>query len=165
MRFWLGLALTWTLAGCDPVTPVSGTVRIIDGDTLLLDGQSVRLSGIDAPELDQRCGDRACGRDARAFLSDAVAGRAVTCRGSERDRYGRTIATCAVGETELGALMVRAGHAVAYRRYSTAYLGEESAAHAAGLGVWGAESFEMPWDHRAARRAGLAGTSDYTRIR
>lgn len=168
MRFWIGVVLAGIVAGivagCSPEVPLSGSARVIDGDTLSLAGQSIRLSGIDAPELDQRCGETACGRDARNFLTDAVAGRNVTCRSTALDQYGRTLATCAVDGTDLGALMVLSGHAVAYRRYSNAYVAQERAARAAGRGVWAADSFDMPWDHRAARRAGIAGTENGPRL-
>ena len=34
---------------------LSDNIRVIDGDTIVLDGKKVRLKGIDAPEMKQEC--------------------------------------------------------------------------------------------------------------
>lgn len=65
----------------------------------------------------------------------------------DRDRYGRRVARCRVNGHDLNGLMVSEGHAVAYRRYSRRYVGEEKTARNADRGVWGTQ-FEMPWDWR-----------------
>ena len=76
---WL-LAMTGQLA----LAEITGTPKIIDGDTLELKGQAIRLYGIDAPELGQACTIKErpydCGMVARTALLDLTAGVAVTCR-------------------------------------------------------------------------------------
>lgn len=119
---------------------LSGAVRVVDGDTLELGGQTVRLFGIDAPEHDQSC-DRggevwSCGDWSTAQLRALVAGHQVTCEGEDRDRYGRVLARCQAGGQDLGAAMVEAGAARAYRRYSNLYAGVERTAQTDARGIW-----------------------------
>ncbi|MBK5947541.1 succinoglycan biosynthesis protein [Rhodobacter veldkampii DSM 11550] len=132
---------------------VVGVARVIDGDTLEVAGERVRLFGIDAPEAGQACRDAAgrrwdCGAHATARL-EALSGGAVRCEGRERDRYGRLVARCAAGGQDLGAAMVAEGAAFAYARYSADYLPAEAAARAARRGVW-AGAAERPEDRRRA---------------
>jgi endonuclease YncB( thermonuclease family) len=132
-----------------------GSARVIDGDTLDIRGKRVRLHGIDAPESDQTClagGQRwPCGRRSTQALRDRVGDGAVRCVGDEEDRYGRLIAICYADGTNLNAWMVERGWAVAYRRYSTEFVGEERRAESAGSGVWKGR-FVMPWDWRRGAR-------------
>jgi endonuclease YncB( thermonuclease family) len=144
-----GLALAAGAAAAGP----QGPARATDGDTLVVGAVKVRLHGIDAPELAQRCGrggggDWDCGRAAAALLASLVAGREVTCEARDRDAYGRVVAACSAGGDDLGARMVADGLAWAYVRFSDAYVGAEAAARAAGRGIWGG-SAEAAWDWRA----------------
>lgn len=134
---------------------VTGRARAVDGDTLEIAGQKVRLFGIDAPELDQRC-DRggevwACGRAAREALAGIVGRQRLDCRVQDVDRYGRSVAVCLAGGEDVGALMVRAGMAIAYRRYSGRYVNAEGAARADGLGLW-TSTYVQPEQYRAEGR-------------
>jgi len=125
-----------------------GGLRVSDGDSLVIDGERVRLRGIDAPEYAQECtlGGKsfACGREARNRLQRLIAGRSVTCRGWERDRYERLLAHCEAGGLDLGEQMVGAGWAVSYGDYRSA----EAQARSARKGLW-AGSFEEPSAWRA----------------
>lgn len=131
--------------------------RVIDGDTLRVDGVDMRLWGVDAPERRQTCrnegGDYACGERAADYLLGLLAGHAVSCEPRGHDRYRRTIALCRADGRDLGADMVQSGWALAYVRYSADYLGEEKQARDARRGLW-AGSFVAPWEWRAARRRG-----------
>ncbi len=76
---------------------ISGLARIVDGDTLVIGSQKVRLASIDAPETDQICLDAerktwACGIQARDRLADHISNRAIDCAAKGRDVYGRTLA-------------------------------------------------------------------------
>ncbi len=124
--------------------PFSGRASVVDGDTIRLDGQRVRLLGIDAPELEQSCDDAngnawPCGRQARDKMVALAAGNEVSCRPQGRDRYGRPLAVCMAGNVDLGQAMAEAGLAVVDGRYFT----EEDAAKTARLGIW-AGSFTDP---------------------
>src|SRR5699024_7119864 len=116
-RWAIVVALLALGGGPAPASDLSGPARLVDGDTIEVAGQSVRLHGIDAPETAQQCFDGAgrpfpCGRDATAALGALISGRDVTCTGHKHDRYGRIIATCRAGGVELNAEMVRLGHAI-----------------------------------------------------
>jgi endonuclease YncB( thermonuclease family) len=132
-----------------------GEARIIDGDTVEIEGERIRLHGIDAPESNQTCTivgtEWTCGESATLALIDEIAGQSVTCKGGKRDRYGRLIAVCFAGADNLNAWMVREGWAVAYRRYSKDYVEEEAEARAAGRGVWRGD-FMLPWKWRQSAR-------------
>jgi endonuclease YncB( thermonuclease family) len=136
-------------------TAISGTAHVADGDTLRVGATRVRLLGVDAPELSQRCGDDgrrvACGAMAAEWLRRRVAGRPIACEAVDIDRYGRSVAICRVGGADVGAAIVEAGWATAYRRYSMAYVGQEARARAARRGIW-ALGFEPPAAYRRERR-------------
>lgn len=134
---------------------ITGTAQVADGDTLRVDGARVRISGIDAPELSQKCGPAgrqvACGAMAADWMRRRVEGRAVSCEVVDKDRYGRFVAVCRAGGEDIGAAMVEAGWATAYRRYSLAYVRQEERAQAIRRGIWGF-GFEPPADYRRERR-------------
>ena len=137
---------------------LSGRARVVDGDTLDVGGVRIRLHGVDAPESRQTCvaGGRrwACGERATRALAGLVGGRTVSCEERDRDRYGRAVAVCRVGGRDVNAWMVSQGLALAYRRYSRDYVGEEASARDARLGMWRGD-FVPPWDWRRGER--LAG--------
>lgn len=128
---------------------ISGYARIVDGDGLEIDGQRIRLHGVDAFEMRQMCGSYACGQASANALRNLVGGRPVDCARMDRDRYGRIVAVCHAGGQDLGRAMVRQGHAVAYTRYSHRYVLEERAARRENAGAW-AYGFTQP---EAWRRA------------
>lgn len=134
---------------------VIGQASVIDGDTLEIHGQRIRLFGIDAVESRQRCERDGqawnCGKDSAFALADRIGRSAIDCRGQEKDRYGRLVAVCFKGAEDLNRWMVEQGWAVAYRRYSVDYVAAEDAARAARRGLW-ASRFEMPWDWRKKER-------------
>jgi endonuclease YncB( thermonuclease family) len=126
---------------------VAGGATVIDGDTLRIAGQAIRLKGVDTPELKQAC-TRAgrsypCGRTAREALVAFIDARPVACRPSGRDRYRRLLATCAVSGQDLGAWLVEEGLGVSYGGYRW----EEARARLRGAGLW-AGTFERPEDWR-----------------
>ncbi|MEN5082305.1 thermonuclease family protein [Bosea sp. TWI1241] len=150
----LGLLLLMAIAGAvlqyrlGPSRELVGHASAIDGDSLRLAGEELRLEGLDAPEYRQRCRARdgrevACGRDAHRALAAMLAAGPVTCAISRPDRYGRGLAICRQGETEINAALVLQGQAVAYGGYRA----EEERAKAAGHGLW-ALDFERPADWR-----------------
>jgi endonuclease YncB( thermonuclease family) len=128
-------------------TVVAGPARVIDGDSLRVDGHEIRLAGVDAPELHQTCRRAglpyACGAEARAALRGLTRNGTVTCDLVGHDRYGRDLARCAVGDADIGAWLVSRGHAVAYGGYAN----EEEQARRAGVGLW-AGTFDLPSEWR-----------------
>lgn len=129
----------------------TGRVSVIDGDTLELHGERIRLAAIDAPEARQTCRREGavwpCGRRAAFALADFLGSRTVSCRWRERDRWRRAVAVCTVGKVDVGGWLVEQGWALAYRRYGKQYVAAEAEARAARRGLW-AGSFVPPWAWR-----------------
>jgi endonuclease YncB( thermonuclease family) len=128
---------------------LSGAAIVHDGDTLTVGGERIRLSGIDAFELDQTCSrsgaEYVCGESARALLANLANGRVINCDGKRRDRYQRLLAVCTAGDTELNRELVSAGWAVSYGGYRI----DEIAARLDGRGAWEGD-FVAPSDWRAS---------------
>ena len=84
---------------------IAGPARVIDGDTIEISAQRVRLHGIDAPEGRQTCRRDAvtwlCGAESARALRWFIDGRRVTCRERDVDRYGRIVAVCHAGGHDL----------------------------------------------------------------
>ncbi len=150
---------TLIIALCLLATPVladvAGVASVIDGDTIEVHGQRIRLHGIDAPESRQLCRldgkPWQCGEVAANALADKIARRSVTCEDLGRDRFKRIIARCTVADEDIGAWMVSQGLALAYRRYSRDYVDQEAEAQAARRGIWASE-FVKPWEWRRGKR-------------
>ena len=138
--------------------PLRGTATVLDGDTVAINGQRIRLFGIDAFEADQRCGDAlqsACGGKATEALRDLIGARELVCTNRGTDRYQRTLSVCRTEATDVNAAMVRQGWAVAYRQYSNDYVFDEEQAKTAKAGAW-AGAFTMPWEYRAGGKGQIA---------
>ena len=130
---------------------ISGSARVIDGDTLMVGSKRVRLFGIDAPESDQRCRAAGrswtCGREASRALAGRIDGLPIACDERTRDDYGRSVAVCRRGGTDLNRWMVAQGWALASRRYSQDYVAAERTAKSSRRGMWRGESVP-PWEWR-----------------
>jgi endonuclease YncB( thermonuclease family) len=135
---------------------MSGRATVIDGDTIEIRGERLRLHGIDAPDRQQWCLDEwgaryPCGQRAALALADRIGAGNVRCDLLDRDRYDRHIARCFQGNADLNRWMVQHGHAVAYRHYSTEYVSVEAHARGQRIGVWQGE-FDLPWEWRRNNR-------------
>ncbi|MBC7282365.1 thermonuclease family protein [Hoeflea sp.] len=132
------------LAGAD----ISGQMRVVDGDSLALGDRRLRLKGIDAPELNQRCRkdafDYGCGAESASFLRGLIGRHPVDCKTEGIDRYGRDLVRCVADGVDLNETMVRSGHAVAFGDYKLA----EGLARSESAGLWAGE-FETPKQWRA----------------
>lgn len=142
-----------------PGSAAAQTARVVDGDTVRIGSVTYRLHGVDAPEKAQICRkngvDWLCGQEAGAYLRRLVGESRVDCRARDRDRYGRVVAVCWAGSTELNREIVRAGLAWAYSDYSRDYEDAELEARIGGRGIWAAEALP-PWEWRRQRRLGTA---------
>ena len=131
---------------------ITGSARVIDGDTINIGQVRIRLEGIDAPEAGQTCQGKAgatwpCGSSATTALEKLIAGNPVRCDRRSLDKYGRTLAVCFVRGRDINADMVRQGHAWAFVKYSSRYVKEEAAARAEKRGIWQAATAPA-WDYR-----------------
>jgi endonuclease YncB( thermonuclease family) len=126
-------------------------VRVIDGDTIVLNDEKIRFSGIDAPELKQTCGGPNkkifCGKLAKKHLIKKIGKKTPLCVNEGRDVYKRILAECFINGESLSSFMVRSGYAFAYRKYSKKFINDENFAKESNFGLW-KMIFELPWDFR-----------------
>ena len=129
----------------------SQIIKIVDGDTIHLNGEKIRFTGIDTPELKQTCVKAGvsdpCGITARQILIDKIGNNTVECIVEGQDQYKRSLAECFVNKESLSSYLVRKGYAFAYRKYSKKFISQENLAKKEKLGIW-AGTFEMPWEWR-----------------
>ena len=131
---------------------IIGIPKIVDGDTVYINNYKIRLEGIDAPEIQQKCKKEKlkissiigytfykeyyCGKHSKDNLAVKVKGSKIKCISFTKDRYKRYLAKCFKGKINLNQWMVRNGYAVAYRRYSKEYIPDEDFAKENKLGLW-----------------------------
>jgi len=138
--------------------PLTGSVeRVVDGDTIDIAGQRIRLPGLDAPEWNQTCRTAdgaawACGATAARRMRELTRGRSLSCYPEGHDRYGRLLAVCRDGKVDIAQAMVADGLATATSRYASA----EAEARRARRGLWQGR-FDIPAEWRRREAEGDAG--------
>ena len=129
----------------------SSELKIIDGDTIHLNGEKIRFSGIDTPEIKQTCIKNneviKCGIKAKELLIKVIENKKIDCVREGKDQYKRTLAECFVDDLSLSSYLVKSGYAFAYRKYSKKFIADEDFARSNNLGMWSMK-FEYPWDWR-----------------
>lgn len=156
---WEGIELSGTGAAAEVANDAAlaadlqGRASVVDGDTIEIHGERIRILDIDAPESRQTCtrpdGEQwRCGREAALALSDWIGQRTVTCDASGKDRYGRWLARCTVGGMDVAKWLAREGLAVPYRdcKCEVVRAAADLAKHQQ-TGIWGGD-YQMPWDWR-----------------
>ena len=127
---------------------INGKAKIIDGDTIYIGSNKIRLHGIDAPETKQKCTKDGkkwnCGLESKKFLKNLIQNDHIKCDANGRDKYNRYIAICYKNNINLNSEMVIQGWAIAYRYYSLDYVKEERIAKSNKLGIW-IGKFEEPY--------------------
>ena len=129
---------------------IVGFPKVVDGDTIHIKSYKIRLEGIDAPEMKQKCKkpylkimffnfqkDYYCGQMSKKKLVQKIGNKPVKCILLGKDRYKRYLAKCLKGTINLNRWMVRNGYAIAYRKYSKIYIPDENFAKEEKLGLWG----------------------------
>ena len=129
---------------------IIGFPKIIDGDSIHIKSYKIRLEGIDAPEMKQKCKkpyleimfftfqkDYNCGQVSKKKLFQKIGNKPVKCILLGKDRYKRYLAKCFKGTVNLNRWMVRNGYAIAYRKYSKKYVPDENFAKEEKIGLWG----------------------------
>lgn len=135
---------------------VSGVPKIREADSIQIGNSRIRLSGIDAPSVDQLClntkGERwSCGVAAREELIKHVENKSWTCHLGQTDRRGRALARCEVDGEDIQKWLVRSGWALSFARFSHDYDADEREAREARAGMWQG-AFIAPWDWRVRNK-------------
>lgn len=121
---------------------------VIDGDTLVHNGQRIRIWGIDAPELTQLQGFAA-----KEQLQKLCQRRHIHVIPVDTDFYGRTVAQLFCGRGDIGGDMVETGYALSR---APLYAKKEHTARTAKAGLWRYGKIADPALHRRAERRALA---------
>lgn len=146
--------IVYRYAGSDDT--ITGKAHVIDGDTVKIDGLSIRLTGIDAPERNQKCFNQnetyLCGAASTRALKKMIGNSYIACHGWQKDIYQRLLATCYLSHQKisgksLNQKMVRAGWAVSYN----GYISDENRARKEKHGLWKGK-FQLPSDWRQENR-------------
>ena len=155
MRLPLAALLLLLTASAAHAETIAGRASVVDGDTIEIHGERIRILDIDAPESRQTCQDQdgkdwRCGQKAALALSDWIGARPVSCDTTKLDKYKRHLARCTVGGADLAEWLAGQGWAVPYRDCHCEVV--RAAAHYAQshrAGMWSG-TFVMPWDWRKA---------------
>ena len=150
--------LTYNDVKSQEIKIIEGNAFVVDGDTIKINGEKIRFSGIDAPESyykgkEQICLREnekiSCGKLSKDFLIQKIDNQKVTCEiESKPDRYKRKLGECFVNKKSLSRILVKNGFAFDYPRYSKKkYAKDQDHARANKLGLWNMK-FEFPWDFR-----------------
>jgi len=140
----------------------SNNIKIIDGDTINLNGVKIRFSGIDAPETKYRGQNQNCilagsvidcGWLAKQYLTHLIGNKKVECELEKKpDQYNRKLGECFVEDKSLSRLMVKNGYAFDYPKYSKKKFAEsQEYAKKNKLGLWNMD-FQFPWIFREKLR-------------
>lgn len=136
-----------------PEVFIGNEYKVTDGDTITLEGRKIRFSGIDAPEINQKCSMKKkiieCGKNSKNLLINKISRNEVTCLLKGKDYpYNRDLGECFVNGESLSVYMVRNGYAFDYTKYSkNKYRDDEEFARLNKFGMWSME-FEYPWDYK-----------------
>ena len=119
---------------------IFGKANVIDGDTIHINKNKIRLHAIDAPEINQTCNKNSrvwnCGVESTNFLKELIGNNKIECIRKGKDRYNRFIGVCYKDNIDLNSEMVLNGWAIAYRYYSKDYIEEEEKAKQEKRGIW-----------------------------
>jgi len=134
---------------------LEGKAKAQDGQTLIINGTTIALYGIDAVALDQVCQtkrkkDFPCGRVATNALATLVRHVVVRCQlNTITEPVSK--ATCKAGPMDIAEQQVLQGWAFADPKTGEKYRRAERAARVLNEGIWKGR-FEFPWDWRKLHR-------------
>lgn len=138
---------------------LEGVPRVIDGDSLEINNNKIRLFGIDAPEKKQICKKPflsisflnfqkkyKCGLISTIKLKNLIGNKIIKCISESKDKYNRFLSICYLEKKNINSWLVKNGYAVAYKKYSKKFILEEQYARKNKLGIWqGAFQYPEEW--------------------
>lgn len=124
--------------------------RVLDGDTVVVSGQKIRLADLDAPELGQNSLDGvAIGKQSQQFLARLILGKKVEVRYTGRGYYGRIIGTIFYNGKNINQLIMQAGMATTY---GSKYQEINYQAKLIRQGIYKTFGFKSPKYYRSLKR-------------
>lgn len=155
----------WTMFASAADELIVGKASVIDGDTIEIGSERVRLFGIDAPEASQACDYRGtkwlCGLKAALDLAEWMGDSTIVCRRRGKS-FDRSVASCMKGLVDIASWSVSHGLAVADTCYSRSYIADQERARTTDTGIW-SSTFVLPklWRRAHESRAGGAPEDYY----
>lgn len=131
----------------------SKNIRVVDGDTLVLDNHKIRLLGIDAPEIKQKCSGKyyKCGEIAKKALVDIIGTSEVKCSIGKKDKYKKILSYCSTKSKSFNYELIRLGLARAYMNENLLLALSEIKSRFNKVGIWSV-GFYAPRDWRHERK-------------
>ena len=123
--------------------------KVIDGDTIEVRQEKrnykVRLSEIDAPEINQRFGT-----ESKNFLASLILNKEIELIYITEDRYGRIVAKIYKDNKDINRSMVRNGLAWVYDYYveDQSLYNDQNLAKKNSFNIWSEASPTPPWVFR-----------------
>lgn len=119
---------------------ITGSAKVIDGDSIIIKNHEIRILHIDAPEYFQTCQDNKnqeypCGKLAKDFLMQKLSSHETTCQIKGKDKYKRFLATCENNQQDISKMMIKTGNAIIFNE-SSFYFEDQEYARINKLGMW-----------------------------
>jgi len=137
---------------------LAGQTSVIDGDTLRVAGQKVRLQGLAAPELDEPGGI-----EAKNAMVQLVERQQASCELDGTTSYDRVVGICYVGGRDVAELLVTRGVARDCPRFSNGRYREHETPEARSLPCRATVPLEEMCSLRSAARhwSGVAASKEH----
>ena len=131
-----------TFSNSSEINSAVGKAKVIDGDTIIINGEKIRFAGIDTPER-----NKVGHIFSKIKLKKKLGSNIISClREPQLDPWGRTIAECFLDNESISSFMVKNGYACDYKKYSKKkYAKQQEYAKSKKLGIWGL-NFERSWE-------------------
>ena len=85
-------------------------IKVIDGDTIHIRSEKIRVLGIDAPEIKGNCQNEVVlAQKAKRRLADLIGGNQIVIDRQGRDKYRRTLAKITLGNRDIGSILMSEG--------------------------------------------------------
>ena len=144
--------------GLSATDNLNGIAKAVDGRTLVINGTTARLQGIDAFSLKQSCKTKhddpfPCGEVATKALATILRNVTITCKPADAEAPTAPVllVTCRGGPVDIAEQQVLLGWAFADPETGQRYKRAERAAKALNEGAWKGK-FDYPWDWRKQNR-------------
>lgn len=111
----LALILLTTISTPTKASEIKGKAYVIDGDTIDINNNRIRIYGIDALERGQTCNSIFNGEISKLYLTGLLRNEIVSCETSGIDKYKRNIAVCSVKNEDIAEIMLTRGLVFAYQ--------------------------------------------------